>query len=198
MAMDDLFAKSIVYDFLRRTVHATIAFEFKLKFGPFKDLNGLTLEELFVMYKKKFKVISTNPVPSTSQKLRKTINLPEIIPVSPTSHLVIKVNSLVYNYLVRTYHFDVAIEFMKLVGSLEDVRGEPLLEDMFSHYMQSKKNNAKVIVDKEQYLKIVKLNDEYHDHIQNFQPKVGSQLDQVVLYLISQNLETYNLSVKLS
>ena len=60
------------------------------------------------------------------------------------------------------------------------------------------KSNAKVIADKEKYLKIVKLNDEYHDHIQNFQPKVGSQLDQVVLYLISQNLETYNLSVKLS
>ena len=71
MLMDDLFAKSIVYDFLRRTVHSKIAFEFKLKFGPFKDLNGLTLEELFDMYKKKFKDISTNPVSSTSQKLRK-------------------------------------------------------------------------------------------------------------------------------
>ena len=71
MAMDDLFAKSIVYDFLRRTVHSKIAFEFKLKFGPFKDLNGLTLEELFDMYRKKFKVISTNPVCSTSQKSRK-------------------------------------------------------------------------------------------------------------------------------
>ena len=85
-------------------------------------------------------------------------------------------------------------------GNKKDFREEmyETTEDMFSHYRQSKKNNAKVIVDKEQYLKIVKLNDEYHDHIQNFQPKVGSQLDQVVLYLISQNLETYNLSVKLS
>ena len=85
-------------------------------------------------------------------------------------------------------------------GNKKDFREEiyETTEDIFSHYMQSKKNNAKVIVDKEQYLKIVKLNDEYHDHIQNFQPKVGSQLDQVVLYLISQNLETYNLSVKLS
>ena len=84
-------------------------------------------------------------------------------------------------------------------GNKKDFRKEmyETTEDMFSHYMQSKKNNAKVIVDKEQYLKIVKLNDEYHDHIQNFQPKVGSQLDQVVLYLILQNLETFNLSVKL-
>ena len=84
-------------------------------------------------------------------------------------------------------------------GNKKDFREEmyETTKDMFSHYMQSKKNNAKVIVDKEQYLKIVKLNDEYHDHIQNFQPKVGSQLDQVVLYLILQNLETFNLSVKL-
>ena len=51
--MDDLFAKSIVYDFLRRTAHAKIAFEFKLHYGPFKDLNGLTLEELFGLYNKK-------------------------------------------------------------------------------------------------------------------------------------------------
>ena len=50
--MDDLFAKSIVYDFLRRTAHAKIAFEFKLLYGPFKDLNGLTLEKLYIMYKK--------------------------------------------------------------------------------------------------------------------------------------------------
>ena len=59
---------------------------------------------------------------------------------------------------------------MKLVGSLEDVRGGPLLEDMFIHYMQSTKRNAKVIADREQYLKTVKLNEEYHEHIQNFQP----------------------------
>ena len=161
---------------------------------------------MYIIYKEKFNAISTNPVPSTSQKLRKTnnkltMNTPRIISVPSTSHAVIKsnkkVNSLVYNYLVRNYHFDVAIEFMKLVGSLEDVRGGPLLEDMFTHYMQSMKSNAKVIADKEQYLKIVKLNDEYHDHIQNFQPKIGSQLDQVGLYLILQNLETYNFSVKL-
>ena len=56
----------------------------------------------------------------------------------------------------------------------------------------------KVIVDKEEYLKIVKLNDEYHDYIQNFQPEIGSQIDQIVLYLILQNLETYNLSLKLN
>ena len=50
--VDDLFVKSIVYDFLRRTAHAKIAFEFKLLYGPFKDLNGLTLEKLYIMYKK--------------------------------------------------------------------------------------------------------------------------------------------------
>ena len=70
-SVDNLFMKSIAYDFLRRNVNAEIANEFKLLYGPFKDLNGLTLEELFVMYKKKFKDISTNFVPSTSQKLRK-------------------------------------------------------------------------------------------------------------------------------
>ena len=51
-------------------------------------------------------------------------NKPEIIPVPCTSHVVIKsnkkLNSLVYNYLVRNYHFDVAIEFHQLVGSLDD------------------------------------------------------------------------------
>ena len=45
-------ANSLVYDFLRRTAHAKIAFEFKLLYGPFKDLNGLTLEKLYIMYKK--------------------------------------------------------------------------------------------------------------------------------------------------
>merc|ERR1712223_2307837 len=203
--VNDLFVKSIVYDFLRRTAHAKIAFEFKLLYGPFKDLNGLTLEKLYIIYKEQFNAISTNPVPSTSQKLRKTnkltLNTPGIISVPSTSHAVIKsakkVNSLVYNYLVRNYHFDVAIEFMKLVGSLEDVEGGPLLEDMFTYYMQSMKNNAKVITDKEQYLKIVMLNDEYHKHIQNFQPKVGSQSDQVVQYLVLQNLKTHILSLKL-
>ena len=145
--------------------------------------------------------------PSTSHTViqsNKKVNStkPENIHVPSTSHVVIKsnkkANSLVYNYLVRNYHFDVAIEFMKLVGSLEDVRGGPVLEDMFTHYMKSMKSNAKVITDNKQYLKIVKLNEEYHDHIQNFQPKVGSQLDQVVLYLILEDLKTYNLSVKLT
>ena len=128
-------------------------------------------------------------------------NKPEIIPVPCTSHVVIKsnkkLNSLVYNYLVRNYHFDVAIEFHQLVGSLDDVRGGPLLEDMLTHYgMRPVKTNAEVIADKEKYLKIVKLNDEYHDHILNFQTIVGSQLDQVVQYLILQNQKTYNLGVK--
>ena len=176
-SVDNLFMKSIVYDFLRRKVNAEIANEFKLLYGPFKDLNGLTLEELFGLYNKKYKVISTNPIPSTSQTLSKSnkkvnSNKPENISVLSASHAVIqsdkKVNSLVYDFLVRNYHFDVASDFKKLVGSLDDVKGGPLLEDMFTHYMQSKKSNAKVIADKEQYLKIVKLNDEYHDHIQKF------------------------------
>ena len=51
-SVDNLFMKSIVYDFLRRTAHAKIAYEFKLLYGPFKDLNGLTLEKLYIMYKK--------------------------------------------------------------------------------------------------------------------------------------------------
>merc|ERR1712110_318769 len=103
--VDDLFMKSIVYDFLRRTAHAKIAFEFKLLYGPFKDLNGSTLEELFGLYNKKYKVISTNPIPSTCQTLSKSnkkvsSNKPEIISVPSASHVVIlsnkKVNSLVY------------------------------------------------------------------------------------------------------
>ena len=39
-------ANSLVYEFLRTTAHAKIAFEFKHHFGPFKYLNGLTLEKL--------------------------------------------------------------------------------------------------------------------------------------------------------
>merc|ERR1712020_339806 len=70
--VDDLFVKSIVYDFLRRTAHEKIAIEFKIHFGPFKNLDGLTLEKLFDMYKKKFNVISTNPMPSTSETLIKS------------------------------------------------------------------------------------------------------------------------------
>ena len=34
------------YDFLRRTAHAKIAFEFKHLYGPFRELDGLTLEKL--------------------------------------------------------------------------------------------------------------------------------------------------------
>ena len=70
--VEDFFVKSVVYDFLRRTAHAKIAYEFKLLYGPFKDLNGLTLEKLYIIYKEQFNAISTNPVPSTCQKLRKT------------------------------------------------------------------------------------------------------------------------------
>ena len=203
--VSNLFVKSIVYDFLRRTAHAKIAFEFKHLYGPFQNLNELTLEKLYVTYKEKFNVIPTNSISSSQSlvKSKKKVNStkPENIPVPSTSHAVIKsnkeVNSLVYNFLVRKYHFDVASEFKELVRSLEDVQGGPLLEDMFTHYMLSMKSNVKVIIDKEQYLKIVKLNDEYHDHIQNFQPKVDSQLDQVVLFLILQNLETHTLSIKL-
>ena len=154
--VEDLFMKSIVYDFLRRTAHAKIAIEFKLYFGPFKNLDGLTLEKLFDMYKKKFNVISTNPMPSTSQTLiksRKKVesNKSENVPIPSTSHAVIqsnkKVNSLVFNYLARNYHFDVAIEFEQLVGPLDDVRGGPVLEDMLTHYMKSMKSNAKVTAD---------------------------------------------------
>ena len=135
-------ANSLVYDFLRRTAHAKIAFEFKHHFGPFKYLNGLTLEKLYVIYKKKFNVIPTISIPpsQTLVKSKKKVNStkPENIPVPSTSHAVIKsnkeVNSLVYNFLVRKYHFDVASEFKELVRSLEDVQGGPLLEDMFTHY----------------------------------------------------------------
>ena len=145
---DELFVKSIVYDFLRRTkaVHAKIAFEFKLRFGPFKDLDGLTLEKLYDMYKNKIKVISTDtPMPSTSQRLYKSnkkvgLNKPENIPKPSTSHTLtksdIKMNSLVFEYLARKKHFDTAIDFQNLVGPLKDVRKGPVLEDMLTHYMQ--------------------------------------------------------------
>ena len=61
--VDDLFVKSIVYDFLRRTAHAKIAFEFKHLYGPFRELDGLTLEKLFDMCKKNFKVIVSFSTP---------------------------------------------------------------------------------------------------------------------------------------
>ena len=60
--VSNLFVKSIVYDFLRRTAHAKIAFEFKHLYGPFQNLNELTLEKLYVTYKEKFNVIPTNSI----------------------------------------------------------------------------------------------------------------------------------------
>ena len=48
-----LLITSIVYDFLRRKADAKIAFEFKLYFGPFKGVIGLSLEDLMEMHKKK-------------------------------------------------------------------------------------------------------------------------------------------------
>ena len=116
--VDDLFVKSIVYDFLRRTAHAKIAFEFKLHFGPFKNLDGLTLEKLFDMYKEKFKVHSTNhPVVEES----KPSNQSENIPMPSTNLTLIKankrVNSLVYEYLVRNKHLDIAIDFKQFYQS---------------------------------------------------------------------------------
>ena len=78
-------------------------------------------------------------------------NKPEIIPMPSTSHTVIqsnkKLNSLVFNYLVRKYHFDVAIDFKQLVGPLEYVKGGPVLEDMVIHYMQPIKSNTKISQD---------------------------------------------------
>ena len=41
---DDLFVRSLVYEFLRRKSHACIAFQYQLEFGPFRDLKDLTLE----------------------------------------------------------------------------------------------------------------------------------------------------------
>merc|ERR1712241_960094 len=107
-------------------------------------------------------------------------NKPENMTIPSTSHSLIqsnkKVNSLVYEYLVRNSHIDVAIDFKQLVGPLEDISGGVVLEDMLTHHVKPMKSNAEVIADKEKYLKSVKLNNEYQDHIQNFQPKVGSQL----------------------
>ena len=94
-----LLANSLVYDFLRRTAHAKIAFEFKYLFGPFKDLNGLTLEKLYVIYKKKFNVIPTNSIPSSLTMIKSKNNMKsnklKNISLPSTSRAVIQSNKKV-------------------------------------------------------------------------------------------------------
>jgi len=228
--LDDLFMKSIVYDFLQRKAHKKIAVEFKLQFGPFRDLDGLTLEKLFVMYKKDLNVIVSNEptsvldmetqalscvktsssgeslipsslletesvldmetealiyvktsssaeslIPSSVLEMELNSNKPENIHVPSNSHTLIKskkeANSLVFDFLVRHSHFEVAYDFLEFVGPLEDVKDGPILEEILTDY-NIKKNEEK-------YPQIANSNDDHHDHIQTFQPKAVSQLDQV-------------------
>merc|ERR1712218_6886 len=154
--------KSIVYDFLQRKAHKKIAVEFKLQFGPFRDLDGLTLEKLFVMYKKDLNVIVSNEptsvldmetealscvktsssaeslIPSSVLEMELNSNKPENIHVPSNSHTLIKskkeANSLVFDYLVRHSHFEVAYNFFEFVGPLEDVKDGPILEEILTDY----------------------------------------------------------------
>ena len=139
-SVDNLFMKSIVYDFLRRNVNAEIANEFKLLYGPFKDLNGLTLEELFGLYNKKYKVISTNPIPSTSQTLSKSnkkvsSNKPEIISVPSASHAVIQSNK------------KVKVKSQTLVKGRFSIEEDNIMIETVQKYDKSKKTWKKLRVE---------------------------------------------------
>ena len=199
----DIFVRSLVYEFLRRKSHARVAFQYQLEFGPFfRDLKGLTLEKIFAIYKQKTGFVIPNNVCHQNPTINNTSN--SMIPINSSSSK--KIPFIVYDYLVRHGHFDVASELKQITGLLEtDSSSVAKLEDMYSQFMKklspktnNNNNNVVKIVDKEEYLKIVLLKDEFRDYIQRFVPKNGSQMDQAVLYLISRNLKTYSLSLKLT
>ena len=73
--------------------------------------------------------------------------------------------------------------------------------DVVKFFHSSNKTNGEksnVEIDEHELLKIVYLNDEFQDHIMNFEPNENSRVDQVVKYLIEQNIKTHALSIKLS
>ena len=134
-----LLANSLVYDFLRRTAHAKIAFEFKYLFGPFKDLNGLTLEKLYVIYKKKFNVIPTNSIPSSLTMIKSKNNMKsnklKNISLPSTSRAVIQSNK------------KVKVKSQTLVKGRFSIEEDNIMIETVQKYGKSKKTWKKLRVE---------------------------------------------------
>ena len=208
----DLFVRSLVYEFLRRKSHARVAFQYQLEFGPFfRDLKGLTLEKIFAIYKQKTGFVIPNDVCHQNPTIDNTSNsmMPIDLENSPTnSSSSKKVPFLVYDYLMRNEHISVANELKELTGPFDNISDTGAkIEDMYSEYMNTFRKNENiqnsdhiedVVVDEGDYLGIVSLNTEFKDQIKHFKPVIGSQMDQVVLYLITKKTKTYNFSLNLT
>ena len=107
-------------------------------------------------------------------------------------------NGLVYDYLKRNSHEQIANDFLSEFGPFEKPKSLKL-EDVYANHLDSMNNNRnETSLNKEEYFKIVSLNEEFKDVIRNFTPEDGSQLDQVVQYLITENLKTYAFSLILN
>ena len=134
-----LLANSLVYDFLRSTAHEKIAFEFKYLFGPFKDLNGLTLEKLYVIYKKKFNVIPTNSIPSSLTMIKSKNNMKsnklKNISLSSTSRAVIQSNK------------KVKVKSQTLVKGRFSIEEDNIMIETVQKYGKSKKTWKKLRVE---------------------------------------------------
>ena len=129
---DDLFVRSLVYEFLRRKSHARVAFQYQLEFGPFRDLKGLTLEKVFDIYKQKTGIITSKLVTPIDLENSPSISLPLV------SNSSKKLPYLVYDYLIRNKHLCVAHELKQITGPLEYISSIAKLEDIFSQYMKNR------------------------------------------------------------
>ena len=219
LELNDLYVRSLVYDFLLRNSNNTkIAFQYEQEFGPFKDHHhkGSTLEEVFDIYNQK---MSFNIAFSANIFCQITPNKSKMTSIISISNK--ELPSLVYDYLIRNEYFSVADKLEEITGPLEKNINGANLDDMFAQFMKSMspqkykiknfKNNLcsaeefssdhddteenKIYDEIKSNLEIVSLNSEFKDQIQKFKPKIGSQMDQVVIFLKSKyNLKTYNLS----
>ena len=241
---------SFVYEYLVRHGHHEIAEQFE-KFGPFLDLNGLTLEDVNDYHfndlrnETKTKLVQNRCPKSNAAKNSKAVKRERnendaTLSYSLCGHIVKDVRSqpktkrkedhapkssvirsrpvkkarlendlvssndsyetnvLVYDYLKRNSHEEIANEFLSEFGPFEKPKSLKL-EDVYANHLDSMNNNRnETSLNKEEYLKIVSLNEEFKDVIRNFTPEDGSQLDQVVQYLITENLKTYALSMRLT
>ena len=178
--VNNLFVKSIVYDFLRRETHSQIAFRFKHLFGPFRDLDGLTLEKLFEMYKKNFNVIvSKEP---TSMLDMET----QVSSCVKTSSIVLKMETQATNPVPSTSKTLIKSN-KKMNSPLEDVKEGPVLEEILTD--EEKNNIHKMhLWAKEHHLTRNQHNintdlldaseiHEYHNYVQNFQPQPYEELE---------------------
>ena len=155
-------AKSLVYDYLMRHNHLQIATEFFMNFGPFPDFEEIKLEEVCEQYLNGRKIDQSNYVSCAyvyerlkisnenraAEEFAKMFGLRRSIEKTKVkdfleSHFNLaktssRINSLVYDFLIRNSHFETANEFAKEFGPFQK-HEETKLEDIYECFTEKVK-----------------------------------------------------------